>query len=161
MACKKFRKQDGYIEKDFLHFGYDHIDTGLEILNNGEPCQFDSAGYLIHLGLELILKAWHLHSFDYFTDIHDLNSLIDNLSIGDLSKENLDTISMLNKFYLLRYPRAVEGPIEIGQDDIEKIEHCLNSLWKFFPGELRKIYQNIEPLKKGRRITMQKKILDK
>lgn len=55
---KNFKKDDGYLEEDFLHFGYDHIDTGLDLLKSGELGQFDSAGTLIHLGFEQILKAW-------------------------------------------------------------------------------------------------------
>lgn len=111
---RTFKKSEGYTEKDFLHFGYDHIETGIQILKNGQPGQFDSGGYLIHLGLELILKAWHLHSFDSFKDVHKIQLLIKELSISNLSEENLKTIDMIDKFFLLRYPRAVEGPIAIG-----------------------------------------------
>ena len=53
----KFSKEDGYLESDFLHFGYDHIDTALSLMNDDNSDSYDSAGYLLHLGFELLLKG--------------------------------------------------------------------------------------------------------
>ncbi|CDZ77304.1 HEPN domain protein [Legionella massiliensis] len=115
---KNFKKDDGYLEEDFLHFGYDHIDTGLYLLKSGEPSQFDSAGTLIHLGFEQILKAWLLHYFKEFPNKHSLINLVNLLPEIKLNEQFKCTLEKLDEYFLLRYPRRVEGPIEIGDDDV-------------------------------------------
>jgi HEPN domain-containing protein len=155
---KNFKKKDGYLEEDFLHFGYDHIDTGLDLLKSGEPGQFDSAGTLIHLGFEQVLKAWHLHYFKEFSNTHNLIDLTNLLTEIKLTEQFKNTLEMLNKYFLLRYPRKVEGPIEIGNDDIVKIEELLDYLWKITPNELIIKYENINPYRKGGRVTMKKPV---
>lgn len=155
MGKRIFKKADGYKERDFLHFGFGHYETGLILLNH--HFTLDSAGYLIHLGFELILKACHLHAFDQFTDTHDLHYLTTEIGIRGLSGENLNMIEQIDKYYLLRYPRSVEGPIEIGSDEKDKIETLMHELWNLFPEELVNEYNNINQAKKGGRVLMRKK----
>ncbi|HIF0232766.1 TPA: hypothetical protein ACXYK5_002693 [Legionella pneumophila] len=155
---KIFKKEDGYLEEDFFHFGYDHIDTGLDLLRSGEPGQFDSAGALIHLGFEQVLKAWQLYYHESFTNIHSLINLTTSLSEIKLTAQFVEILEMLDKYFLLRYPRRVEGAIEIGNDDVVKIEKFLDYIWDVTPSELKIKYQNIDPYRKGGRVTMQKPI---
>ncbi|CAM4446257.1 MAG: hypothetical protein LEGION0403_FIIPPAGN_01179 [Legionella sp.] len=157
---KNFKKEDGYLEEDFLHFGYDHIDTGLDLLKSGEPGQFDSAGTLIHLGIEQVFKAWHLHYFNIFSNTHNLIELTELLTKIELTEQFKGTLEMLDKYFLLRYPRRVEGPIEIGSDDIAKIEEFLDYLWGITPNELIIKYKDINPYRKGGRVTMQRPVYE-
>ncbi len=155
---KYFKKEEGYLEEDFLHFGYDHIDTGLDLLKTGEPGQFDSAGTLIHLGFAQVLKAWHLHYFNQFPNTHNLINLSGLLADIKLTEQFKSALQMLDKYFLLRYPRRVEGLIEIGNDDILQIEEFFDYLWEITPNELIIKYQIINPNRKGGRVTMKKQV---
>ena len=76
----------------------------------------------------------------------------------EFNDRETQTIESINQFYNLRYPRRVEGPIEIGTDMLENIESVLDSLWKQFPGALVELYNEIDPFKKGGRVLMEKRI---
>jgi len=159
---RKFKKEDGYNEKDLLHFGYDHIDTGLALLKNAHHACYDSAGYLLQLGIELIFKACQLHTVGYFKDVHDLNNLIKDLKdhgceLNFTAKEQ-ELINTINTFYNLRYPRRVEGTVEIGSDQANNIEDLLDSLWEKLPGELISAYNDIDRTRKDGRVLMRKPI---
>ncbi len=157
----KYTKEEGYLESDLLHFGYDHIDTALFLINEKDPNRYDSAGYILHLGFELILKAWHLHAFSFFKDTHKLEDLINKLRQNgykiEFKEREAKTIKIINKFYNLRYPRRVEGPIEIGADMFDDIQSILESLWQQLPKELIEVYNKIDPLRKGGRVLMEKR----
>ena len=159
---RKFKKEDGYTEKDLLHFGYDHIDTALALLKNAHYACYDSAGYLLQLGFELILKAWHLHEISYFKDVHDLNKLITELKDEgcsiDFDGNEQKTIDTISEFYNLRYPRRVEGTVEIGSEQAIEFENLLDSLWQKLPSELISAYNEIDRNRKDGRILMRKAI---
>lgn len=159
----RFTKDDGYLESDMLHFGYDHIDTALTLIKNSNPACYDSAGYLLQLGFELILKAWHLHEFAFFKDNHDLNNLITKLRQHkckiEFSVEQRIIINEIDNFYNLRYPRrAIGDTIEIGSDQIVKFEDLLETLWQMLPSELIESYESLDRTKKDGRVLMRKKI---
>lgn len=157
---RKFKKEDGYKEEDLLHFGFDHIDTGIELLKNGHHGSFDSAGYLIQLGLELVLKSCHLHILGFFKDEHNLNTLINGLKengcVFTFETKEKELINTVNDFYLLRYPRRVEGSIEIGSDQVDEIDSLLETIWNQLPDELIKLYEEIDRTKKDGRQLMEK-----
>lgn len=160
---RRLTKDAGYLESDMLHFGYDHIDTALTLIKNADPACYDSAGYLLQLGFELILKAWHLHEFTYFKDTHELNNLIAKLRQHkckiEFSEEQKKTIIEINNFYNLRYPRRADGAtIEIGSDQVVKFEELLASLWQMLPSGLIEAYNTLDRTKKDGRVLMRKKI---
>jgi len=156
-----FTAKDGYTVEDLLHFGYGHVDTA-RVLFEDDPTFLDSAGYLAHLGTEVVLKAWHLQWFGRFDDTHDLVKLYNQLKEKDgsvsLSAEHESFLAELNKFYLLRYPRRKKGPVEVGSDQLEQFDTFLEALWQKFPKELIEIYQKLDHTKKGGRVLMRKKI---
>lgn len=158
---KIFTKNDGFIVDDMLHFGYGHIDAAIALFNS-DVAFLDSAGYLAHLGTEVVLKAWHLHAFSQFENGHKLETLYSKLKAHDgkidLGAENEEFLRELDKFYELRYPRRKEGPIEVGADMLIQFEKLLDSLWGFFPDEMIDIYNNIDPTRKGGRRLMAKKV---
>ena len=157
-----FCKKDGYTEKDLLHFGYDHIDTGLALLKNAHHACYDSAGYLIQLGFEIILKAWHLHEFECFEDTHDLNYLVNKLRDNGceitLDTKETKTLTTIDSLYKLRYPRRVAGPVGIGSELADDFELLLNSIWETLPKELIDAYGEIDRTKKSGRVLMRKPI---
>ncbi len=162
---KKYTLQDGYTVEDMMHFGFGHIDAAITLFKD-DAAFLDSAGYLAHLGVEIVLKAWWLHQFKYFEDIHKLSELKDKLS--ELQNGNnvltIDTkhekfLTELDKFYMLRYPRRQEGPIEVGSDHLPQLEELIAALWQVFPQDLIDIYNSIDQTKKGGRVLMSKKIV--
>jgi len=158
---KVFTKNDGFTVEDMLHFGYGHIDAARVLFNNDEAF-LDSAGYLAHLGTEVVLKAWHLHAKDHFENKHNVINLYKELKAYDnkidIGAENENLLRELDKFYELRYPRRKEGPIEVGSDMLMQFEKLLNSLWQLLPDEMIDIYNRIDQTKKGGRVLMQKKV---
>jgi len=75
---KKYKKIDGFTEKDLLQFGYGHIEAAIALFKD-EPVFLDSAGYLAHLGTEVVLKAMHFFAFGEFKNCHNLYTLYDEL----------------------------------------------------------------------------------
>lgn len=157
-----YTARDGYTVEDLLHFGYGHIDAGRALFDD-DPAFLDSAGYLTHLGVELVLKAWHLAWFGHFDNTHDLISLFDALRQQDKSidigSDNLKYLAELDTFYLLRYPRRKDGPVEVGSDQKELLNAFLDALWEQMPKELLDAYEKIDHATKGGRVLMKKKIV--
>ncbi len=81
-----YTAEEGYTVEDLLHFGYSHVDAA-KLLFKADPVFYDSAGYLMHLGIELVLKAWHLYSFGQFDNTHDLVKLADHDASARGSRE--------------------------------------------------------------------------
>ncbi len=129
--------------------------------SSGHPRTYDSAGYVAHLGIELILKAILLSIQGYFTDTHDLIFIYKRLTLIQkkwrLAKKHICTIELLNNFYKLRYPKPV-GAIEIGSDDWHQIESLYETLIKKLNKRQIEEVQNIEYFSKGNRILMYREI---
>jgi HEPN domain-containing protein len=157
---KTYTKNDGFTVEDMLHFGYGHIDAACALFND-DSAFLDSAGYLAHLGTEVLLKAWHLHLFGQFKNTHNLTTLYDELKAHDskidIGAKNVAFLRELDEFYSLRYPPRREGPIEVGSDMLAQFNELLASFWQLFPDEIVEIYNRISPTKKGGRILMEKK----
>jgi HEPN domain-containing protein len=155
-----FTKNDGFTVEDMLHFGYGHIDAARALFKD-DAAFLDSAGYLAHLGTEVVLKAWHLQAFGKFEDIHVLTTLYNELRTHDkkidLGSEHEAFLKELDHFYLLRYPRRKKGPIEVGSEMLEQFEGLLESIWQFLPDEMVNIYESMNPTKKGGRVLMERK----
>ena len=158
---KVCKRSDGFNEEDLLHFGYGRIEAAYALFNN-DPKYLDSAGYLAHLGTELVLKACHLYHFDQFEESHNLINLFDKLKSHDnsydIEQKSIDFLNELCKFYLLRYPRRGEGPIEVGSDMVDQLTDLLESLWQVFPDKIVEEYNQIDTTKKAGRILMEKKV---
>ncbi len=158
-----YTAKDGYTVEDLLHFGYGHADTARALFED-DPAFLDSAGYLAHLGIELVLKAWHLAWFGQFDNTHDLIELFGALKKKDISldigADNDTFLAELDKFYLLRYPRRKEGPVEVGSDQLGHLDALLEALWEAMPKELVEKYEKIDRTRKGGRVLMKKKITE-
>lgn len=156
-----YTEKDGFTIQDLLHFGYGHVDAALKLFKD-DPVFLDSAGYLAHLGVELIMKAWHLAWFGQFNNTHNLISLYDALKKKDpslnIGTDNEMFLQELDKFYLLRYPRRIDNAVEVGSDQLDLLNAFLDSLWVAMPGELTESYEKINLTMKGGRVLMRKKI---
>jgi HEPN domain-containing protein len=156
---KDIKTTKDYLPKDLLQFGIDHLRAA-KFLYNASPSFYDSAGYLSHLGIELLLKAWLLDITGEHPKTHSLITLREKLISlkQDLSPqgENIQWIRELDKYSRLRYPFKSE-PIETGSDDWDKTEKLFSELCLHMPEHLLEKIQRLENTKKGRRILMKKR----
>ena len=147
-----------YLPNDLLQFGIDHLRAA-KFLYNASPSFYDSAGYLSHLGVELLLKAWLLDLSGKHPKTHRLMILWNKLiSLGQdllLQKENMQWMQELDKHYSLRYPHESKV-VETGSDDWDKTEKLFSELCLYMPEHLLEKIQRLENTKKGRRILMKK-----
>ena len=160
MPPRIFKREDGFDPKDLIHSGLDHVNAA-ENLFKASPSFFDSAGYLIHMGFELLLKAWQLEALGEFCGIHSLNDLVEQLRANgqelNLSEQENEVLKIVDAYGELRYPDPTHGT-EIGNDDLEKISNLLNKIWEQTPESFDKYFESINPTRKGRRVLMRKKI---
>ena len=153
-----FRISDGFKPSDLLKSAIDHLRSA-NLLFDRNPICFDSAGYLSHLGLELILKSILLSKTEEFPAIHDLKKLYEmaNKSGYKLEKDDEGILDKINQFYYLRYASPKE-PVEIGDEDWQLVENAANSLLLYFPEETLKELYSTDYYEKGGRILMKKEM---
>ncbi len=160
MPPRVFKRQDGFEPRDFIHSSLDHVNAAEKLIEIS-PSFFDSAGYLVHLGFELLLKAWHLEAFGEFNRGHSLKDLAEQLRNKgqelNLSEEENKILEIADTYGELRYPNPGNG-VEVGDDDWAKIENLLSGIWEQTPEIFDEYFESIDPHRKGRRVLMQRKI---
>ncbi len=156
---KKFTRQDGFSEGELLHWAIDHLASAKILFEASHRC-FDSAGYLSHLGIELVLKAILLNHSNEFPNEHslaELTNLIVKSGVNlNYTRGHEETLKTLDGFYELRYPRPI-SPLEIGDSDWSAIEALFEHLVFILPDEIQQNLRQINHTKKGNRILMRKK----
>jgi hypothetical protein len=155
--------KDGLVACDFLHSGLDHL-TGAQLLfGSDDPGHFDSGGYLAHIGVELLLKAWLLEVAGEFEGIHNLETLYDLLikkyGASALGNEQQQALKMLDQFEQLRYPNPKQ-PTEIGDEDLPLIESLVGHICRTMPQSIHDALEKVAAGRKGGRVLMRKKIDD-
>jgi HEPN domain-containing protein len=155
---KKYTINDGLDPIDLLQSATDHFQAA-QYLFEKSPSFFDSAGYLIHMAVEQILKAWLLHKNGEFKATHKLNELFKCIGSGQLKlpDELSATLDLLDSYDYLRYPNRNQ-PVEIGDEDLPKIRALVSHLILSMPAELTIAASKIDPLVKGGRFLARKKI---
>lgn len=158
--ARMFSTKDGLVPSDFLHAALDHV-TAAQALFATDPSHYDSAGYLAHIGVELILKAWLLETAGQFEGIHNLQTLYAQLSqeygAPKLEPEKTSVLEMLDQFEQLRYPNPKE-PTEVGNSDWTDIESLVGFLCRSMPTAISEAMEKAEFGRKGGRVLMRKKI---
>jgi len=105
IKMKKFTRQNGFSETELLHWAIDHLASA-KILFEANPRCFDSAGYLSHLGIELILKAILLNGRNEFPNEHSLVELSNSIETYgakfNYTNEHKETLEVLDGFNELR-----------------------------------------------------------
>lgn len=122
---KYLSRNDGYHEEHLLKFAHSHFVAAMLLVKEGDYRSFFTRGYLFHLSLELILKAYCLHVKNQFLAIHDLKRLFKDASLAQVYKENKTLIDNLNNFYYLRYSLQVS---DIGDGDEQLLIEISNKL---------------------------------
>ena len=149
---RMFTRADGYSEECLLNFAHDHLASA-EFLFKKSPSFFDSAGFLGHLGIELLLKALLLRRTDKFPNSHDLAELRKLLEDAapeiEFTEEGLSILKRVNKFHTLRYSYP-KGSAEIGTEDRIPLRNLAHALVGAFPPELQQKFAS--QLEKGGRV---------
>jgi HEPN domain-containing protein len=157
---RKYSQKDGLSPLELLRGGLDHLSAS-KALFKGSPSHYDSAGYLAHVGLELTLKSWLLTVHGEFDGIHELHSLhaklVSSAGAEILSSEDAGTMTLLDAYSELRYPN-LNQPVEVGTQQQAQVELLMDTLWAQMPASLYEAVHSMDPLKKGGRVLMKKKI---
>lgn len=155
---KKYSQKDGLEPVDLLQSATDHFQAAQHLFAK-TPSFFDSAGYLMHIAVEQILKAWLLHEKGEFKAIHQLKELFRCLGSTRLKlpDELSATLDLLDAYDYLRYPNRNQ-PVEVGDEDLPKIRTLVLYLIDSMPAELKIAASKIDPLRKGGRLLARKKI---
>jgi HEPN domain-containing protein len=151
-----YRRSVGFNERELLHAAVDHLASARRLFESGPRC-YDSAGYLCHVGIELILKAFLLHRDDEFPGLHSLAELF-RKSLLDLDPALHQTIALLDGFAELRYPTPEPQGVEIGVTDWGDIHMLYITLVQLMPPDLRRAYDEIDYGEKAGRIVMRKSV---
>lgn len=156
---KTYSKSDGLDSVDLLQAAQDHFHAA-EYLFEKSPSFFDSAGYLMHMAAEQILKAKLLHENGRYKGTHQLRELYSSLQgvEVELSERLSATLDLLDSYDYLRYPNRNQ-PIEVGSEDLPEIRKLLLHMVDLLPTELKVAASQIDPLVKGGRFLAKKKII--
>ena len=147
---------DGYSVRDLAHAANDHLLSAFALFDANHYQMIDSAGYLSHLAIELILKAALLDAVQSFPKEHGLEILRAELSSTGVSL-NLSTASeamfeRLDSFYSLRYPDPAGLP-PLGNPDRQRIHALFRELVDSLPVVMQAI-DAIDHTRKAGRILM-------
>jgi hypothetical protein len=173
MSRRVFTKEQGYRPIDLLHAASDHLfaanvlfsisgffrAVGVLDVDVEAPRCLDSAGYLSHLGIELLLKAFLLNVIGNFRDDHSLTNLLRALEANGvkftLNEEQVATVKQLDQFYHLRYPQTV-GSLSVGDLDWPAIHSLFSALGDRLPEKLQRDLINLDRTRKFGRVLMRR-----
>ena len=168
MTKRRYTHQQGYTARDLFLFADGHR-RACELLFSQGPVYLESAAYLGHLAIELLLKMHLLDRAGGFPNSHDLLELVKALHnvFPDLefTGDGLAMLARLNGFADARYPEPeARQLVSIYTTDRELIKaFCPGLRDACSPALLNKINAapdgiNPEGVTKGRRVLMQRPI---
>lgn len=158
MSPKIFSAKDGVLPKDLVRYGLDHISGGFKLF--GHPFHFDSAGYLVHIGYECLLKGWILELTGKFDGVHSIKELtkqIPELSIDSLPPDFIEALAIIDEYRHLRYPNR-NIPQSVGSEEMELIRELVCYTISLLPNSLHTTDAEAHVTKGGR--TLMKKKID-
>ena len=158
MARKIFRATDGFDSVDLLKYSRDHLRAA-ELLFGSHYLHYDSAAHLVHLSLELLLKAALLYRDGEFEAEHRLARLLAELKRGNaslvVSAVGERTLLMLEEYEGSRYPNPL-NPVDVGNEDLPDIRNLWEELLSHLPEPLLSSFRPADQFTKGARVLMVK-----
>ena len=156
---KYFKVSHGYSCEEMLHAAADHLFAADLLYQSGVRC-LDSAGYLAHLSVELILKAVLLDLEGQFPGTHDIEELYGRTVTLDsdfrLDHPSESVLEALNKYQNLRYPQPRNMP-GVAAGDREALSRLVDQIKARMPGTLvEMLTRPSEVFKSGRNIITRK-----
>ena len=157
--ARKFTSEDGVEAGDLLHCGEDHLSAA-GYLFAASPSFYDSAGYLAHIGIELLLKSWLLEVAGEFPGTHSLSRLWSTLMNGHgapaLTDDESRLLTKLDQFETLRYPNR-NALTEVGTEDWEMIDAFWKKVRGWIPQSIGVPKGADKLVRKSGRVLMKKK----
>ena len=157
--ARMFSTADGLVPADFAHCALDHV-TAAHALFETNPSHYDSAGYLAHIGVELLLKSWLLQAAGQFAGIHNLQllykELVANHGAPALDQAQLEVLATLDQYEQLRYPNPKQ-PTEVGDEDWPRIEALVGFICRAMPQQVPEALEQVVPGHKAGRVLMRKR----
>ena len=154
----KYNIENGYLPEDILQSAFHHYEAA-KLLLERSPDYFDSGGYMLHLSIELMFKAWILNEQKEFDSTHSLQNLrqvlIESGEKLPFTKQENKVLTHLDGLYELRYPNRNQ-PTEIGSEEIQLVEPIVEKIWQSLSESLVIAFNKIPPGSKGGRIYMRK-----
>ena len=80
MPPRIFTPTDGLLPVDLAHCGLDHLTSAQKLFNSG-PSHYDSAGYLAHIGIELLVRSGTILVFEIIFFLSMLNTLLARMAL--------------------------------------------------------------------------------
>jgi HEPN domain-containing protein len=155
---KLYSAADGYKQGDLVQFSRDHLFAAEKLFVDDVRC-LDSAGYLSHLGIELLLKALLLGTTGAFPNEHSLLTLgcCVKRAIPEFGLPSfyLDVLPLLDRYYELRYPTPSKLP-GVVQGDWPVIREVATVVEQYLPDEVRASMSQEASCKGGRKIIRQR-----
>ena len=151
---KTYSEEDGYTQAELLRFSRDHLFAAERFFAGGVRC-LDSAGYLSHLGIELLLKAVLLGATRQFPNEHSLLKLGCSVKRAipafELPTLFVDVLPLLDRYYELRYPTPSKLP-GIAQGDWPVIADVATLIEQYLPDAICESASQDASHKAGRKI---------
>lgn len=155
---RRIFSKDNYRAADLLHAAIDHLCSS-RVLFERHPRCFDSAGYLTHLGFELMFKAVLLHNTGRFPEVHSFPKLLSAMKSAGVALPFDDSqhrlLDKFEEFKELRYP-VPNGSPSIGDQDLGQAEALFRWIVARIPTELRQHSLSVDHTVKFNRILMRK-----
>jgi HEPN domain-containing protein len=157
---RKFTK-DSYCAYDFLCAAFDHLASARILFDDNPQC-YDSAGYLAHLGFELIFKALLLHKSGSFDACHSLKAIRQTMKSAEIglpfTAAHERVLDRLDHWKELRYPaKKANGSPSIGNRDWDRVEALYGWIDDRIPPELRRQMQWRDRRSKSGRVLVRRR----
>src|SRR5947208_2381597 len=105
----QFFKKSGWNEQIIFEYAKRHLSAAEILFQNQDDkiylLSVFSAGYLCHLGIELLLKGCWLYESGYFEDEHDLHKIIKKISFLNLNTNLSVSLANIQLLDNMRYPQ--------------------------------------------------------
>lgn len=155
-----YLQEHGWSVDDLCHAANDHMVAALQLFDSKNPQVQDSAGFLAHLAIELLLKAALLTQTGKFPNTHELTTLRSHLAEADqtveLSAGHDAAFDRISSFHDLRY-HDPSGLPEIGHPDRETLHHLFLELVTNLPTQVSQAIENIDHTEKSGRSLVRKR----
>lgn len=155
MAKPSYSNADGYSPVDLVDYAADHFTAAMSLFGDQKGGHYDSAAYLGHLAIELLLKAWHLYELGTFPAVHRLQSLWDGLAergvLSATTNQQRERIRVFDQFAEARYPNP-DNPIEINESTRTLLWDLFTEIIQQMPAEAAQLRNDRQgfPKKGGR-----------
>lgn len=104
LKCSKSKVYNQFSVELLIDTAAYHFVSAELLFNSGMPFTYFSGGYILHLSIELALKALCQYKNHEFKATHILRQLIKQVKPLEFDEDDLTLLNELDMLYNLRYP---------------------------------------------------------